>query len=512
MSKFHSTVSRRDFMKGLGLAGAGLGVAAAAAPVFHDLDELTSSPTAEAKRPWWVKKVDEPTVEIDWNLLKRYDNRLQTQVAWVNAQYAGKDAWLAMRVKAAEFATQSLGTKGSTIRDIALASGSNSDIHGDYGASAANKLFAGPQKAKTPEQVGLPKWSGTPEESTRIMRAAASFLGAARIGISELGAGGSKERNLVYTYYRGDGGADSYIDKWPPPLTACRKIVMEDVDPGYDDGQIVHVPNKPLWKISVMVPMAKEAWRTAMPDHLSSVASAANTSRYRLYNTVKLCLQDFLRGLGYMGYGTDESGRQLVPSQASAVLGGTAEMGRHSEACIDPEYGANMGYWTLVTDLPLAPDKPIDAGIFRFCHTCKRCATYCPSGAISMDDEPTWEIPSGGVNGVKGETPLYKVPNMSQNPGKKLFWSDQHNCVLWRNVYGCRICRPICTFNVNYASMAHTIAKTTVSTTPLFNGFLWKMSDVFGFGLKDSDEWWDLSLPTLGYDSTRVAYDGGYRK
>ena len=31
MSKFHSVVSRRDFMKGLGLAGAGLGAAAATA-------------------------------------------------------------------------------------------------------------------------------------------------------------------------------------------------------------------------------------------------------------------------------------------------------------------------------------------------------------------------------------------------------------------------------------------------------------------------------------------------
>ena len=33
MSKFHSNISRRNFMKGIGLAGAGLGAAAAAAPV-----------------------------------------------------------------------------------------------------------------------------------------------------------------------------------------------------------------------------------------------------------------------------------------------------------------------------------------------------------------------------------------------------------------------------------------------------------------------------------------------
>ena len=47
MSKFHSTVTRRDFMKGLGLAGAGIGAAAAASPVFHDLDEVAASNQAQ---------------------------------------------------------------------------------------------------------------------------------------------------------------------------------------------------------------------------------------------------------------------------------------------------------------------------------------------------------------------------------------------------------------------------------------------------------------------------------
>ena len=65
MSKFHSAVSRRDFMKGLGLAGAGLGAAAAAAPVFHDLDEaIASKPGPVHKFPWWVKESDQG--EFTW--------------------------------------------------------------------------------------------------------------------------------------------------------------------------------------------------------------------------------------------------------------------------------------------------------------------------------------------------------------------------------------------------------------------------------------------------------------
>ena len=58
MSVFHGTVSRRDFMKNLGLAGAGIGAAALVAPVFHDLDEMAASTGAAPKRPWYVKERD----------------------------------------------------------------------------------------------------------------------------------------------------------------------------------------------------------------------------------------------------------------------------------------------------------------------------------------------------------------------------------------------------------------------------------------------------------------------
>ncbi|QBX63425.1 twin-arginine translocation signal domain-containing protein [Dehalococcoides mccartyi] len=75
MSEFHSTISRRDFMKALGLTGASIGVASAASPIFHDLDEVSSSASATWKRPWYVKQTDEPTMEVDWDKLERYDVR-----------------------------------------------------------------------------------------------------------------------------------------------------------------------------------------------------------------------------------------------------------------------------------------------------------------------------------------------------------------------------------------------------------------------------------------------------
>ena len=75
MVKYHSTLSRRQFLKVLGLGGAGIGVAAVSPPPFRDFDEILSSPQSVWKRPAWVKTVTNPTVEIDWELLKRFDYR-----------------------------------------------------------------------------------------------------------------------------------------------------------------------------------------------------------------------------------------------------------------------------------------------------------------------------------------------------------------------------------------------------------------------------------------------------
>jgi len=54
--------------------------------VIHD---AIKSPIAEWRRPWWVRWVDEPTVEVDWDRKERFDGRRIMQVSW--AKYVGKD-------------------------------------------------------------------------------------------------------------------------------------------------------------------------------------------------------------------------------------------------------------------------------------------------------------------------------------------------------------------------------------------------------------------------------------
>ena len=505
MSAFHSTISRRTFMKVLGLSATGLGAAAATTPVFHDLDELISSEPANWKRPWWVKKLEaeKPTVEIDFGQMQRFDQRLTTQAQYVNSKYAGKTEWANVITKTSEFNAQNLGKKGNTVREKSLQNAATQFYVASIYTTAT--LTGSAKGIQTPEQMGLPKWTGTPEEANRMMRAVSVFLGAGAMGSSEL------QKKLVFTYMKaGDAktGATAndatYIDNFPPPLAAGPKIDFENVPVGYETAERKVLPDAVnLHEVGIMIPMAKEAWRTAMPTAPSGIAQAANISRYRMWTcSVQPGIQAFLRGIGYTGYGyphPDMSGG-LVPAIASAVLGGISEGCRHSDAAISPEYGANMGYYSFLTDLPMADDAPIDAGIYRFCHTCHRCPNACPSSSISQDSEPSWEVPEG-----------YKVPNMNQQKGKKMFWTNMHTCQMYRNVYTCNICRPVCTFNTGNAPI-HKLVQTVAANTSLFNGLFYKMHEPFGYGLHDVDEWWNLSLPIWGTDSTVLSNQGGYKK
>ena len=117
-------------------------------------------------------------------------------------------------------------------------------------------------------------------------------------------------------------------------------------------------------------------------------------------------MKTFLHGLGYQGYGKGHTDVGLaIPF---GVHSGIAEYVRTSQMA-SPILGTDFRTVILtVTDLPLAPSKPIDAGIFKFCETCKKCAEECPGNAISMDDKPSWitrdthNNPHQRTYGVKG--------------------------------------------------------------------------------------------------------------
>ena len=144
----------------------------------------------------------------------------------------------------------------------------------------------------------------------------------------------------------------------------------------------------------------------------------------------------------------------------------------------------------LVTDLPLAIDKPIDFGLQEFCRHCKKCAKACPPGAVSNDKDPTWE-PNGEWN----------------TPGKRVYYENSALCntYLEKRSTICSLCMAACPWTKQAKTSLHRISKLIGSRLPSLARFMVYMDDLFGYGPTNSpvelEKWWDLEINEFGLDA-----------
>ncbi len=496
MNKFHSTVSRRDFMKGLGLGAAGLGVAAAAAPVFHDVDEVVAAPTGMAKRPWYVKENDfkQITSGVDWGIMEPY-SEVNTMRGSGTSYYrsmlsdderdAINDAGDAKRDEYYE-----AQRPGYSTRDYAL-SGSAASVRSP--GNEWNNLNDARGRG-----VSLPdiKWTGTPEEATRMIQTAGRLFGALSIGVMEIDADTQK---LLYSWE--PGGREK--------LTWAGNEAVET------SSEHRH-PANAKYVISITNQESQELWKRNPTELMAQI-------RYERAGHIQWRFQTFLRRLGYTCL--SEGGNGTGIAGAIAIMAGQGELGRHGRT-ITPEYGPTVGIFRYVTDLPLAPTKPIDSGMWEFCRVCKKCAETCGGEAISSDD-PTWDITENASPWIPGQTPMDRPGAYSEirqggwhNAGHEMYPEDSRKCRLWKaypNACNSGRCLAVCTFTKYAEAGIHEMIKGISSTTSIFNGFFRTMDDAFGYGLRgrhhtdfeESDtadqaqaDWWNLDLPVYGIDST----------
>jgi len=324
--------------------------------------------------------------------------------------------------------------------------------------------FLGPQKAKTPDDWGVPKWKGTPEEAAKMIRAAFRHQGAATVGFVKLD---ENTRKLIYS-----------VDPDGKQL-----VFTDDPQPSETD-TVRNIPNSAQYVIVYTVQMSGETLKRAP----TVLAQQTTTLSYKRGRIIQNSMQEFLRGLGYMGLG-ESSTNALGIAPAFGVLAGLGELSRLNRL-ITPEFGPMVRVFKMLTDLPVAVDKPIDAGIMKFCKTCKKCAEACGGAALSFDTEPTWTT-RGGWN----------------NPGHKAYFEDSVKCTTyWRAVgTNCGICFAVCPFSKMDKAWIHGLVKTTVSTAPFMDGFMRTMDDAFGYGeAKNQEAWWDLDMPAYGIDTTSM--------
>jgi epoxyqueuosine reductase len=169
---------------------------------------------------------------------------------------------------------------------------------------------------------------------------------------------------------------------------------LYDVTPATvrDAGRYAKAPVPSGYDHAVVMALAMdaEAIRTS-PGYAAATATGVGYSRMAF---VASCLAQFIRNLGYRALPMGNDSALSIPLAIDAGLG---QVGRNG-LLVTPEFGPCVRLCKVLTDLPLAPDRPIAFGLWDTCRRCRRCAEACAAGAISTDAEPTMDVVSRSNN------------------------------------------------------------------------------------------------------------------
>lgn len=154
-------------------------------------------------------------------------------------------------------------------------------------------------------------------------------------------------------------------------------------------------------------------------QYVPQEAAAVEVMRvYREISKIAIRLARRVRRMGWpaKGYGNPNSTDILhIPMAINAGLG---QLGKHG-SMISQEFGSNVRLAAVLTDMPLAYDKPVDIAVDDLCMNCQRCVTDCPPEAITNEKQL-----------VRGETKWYV---------------DFDKCVpYFAKTLGCGICIEVC--------------------------------------------------------------------
>lgn len=266
-----------------------------------------------------------------------------------------------------------------------------------------------------------------PMKVTREIKKVAAFFGASLVGVCEL------DRRWLYSYayfIYGEGG----------------KHIEE-----------IKIPEEYKYALVIAIEMDYQGI-SCSPTGPASVATGVGYSKMAF---IAGLLAQYIRGLGYQAIPCGNDTACSIPIAIDAGLGELARNG----LLITPEFGPRVRLCKVFTDLPLVPDRPIEFGVWDFCHRCLKCAEHCPSQAI-MYGEPT-EKP----NNISNREGLLRWPI---NAEKCLaFWAA--------NGTDCSNCIRVCPFNKT-PGWLHSAVKWGVNNAHWLDPFFVRMDDLFGYG------------------------------
>lgn len=196
----------------------------------------------------------------------------------------------------------------------------------------------------------VPKADLSPEKASRIVKNYALHIGADLVGICKV------DPNLIYSH-RGEVHYDRF-DDWGKPIDGLPEYAVVFLTE-MNHGHVISAPHTPT--------VAESAHLYARGAYLGTLLA---------------------QWFSYMGYkGVAEHTRNYnIPLPPLAQDAGLGEIGRQGYL-VAPKMGARCRIFAVLTDMPLAVDKPIHLGVEEFCRYCKKCADSCPSKSIPQDEK-----------------------------------------------------------------------------------------------------------------------------
>lgn len=228
----------------------------------------------------------------------------------------------------------------------------------------------------------------------------------------------------------------------------------------------LEVPEEYKYAIVLLFEMDYELLKTSPTWQMAGTEGLA----YSTMPFTSSMLAQFIRGLGYKAIPSGNDTGLSIPMAIDAGLGELARNG----LLITREFGPRIRIAKVLTDLPLAPDKPVEFGATEFCSQCTKCAKYCPSQAL------LW-----------GERTAEPV-NISNASGELKWPINAEKCWgFWVNNDGsCMNCIRVCPFNKPPGWLHNAVKWGVKNTRWLDSGFV-KMDDLLGYGkqAKDAHFW-----------------------
>jgi epoxyqueuosine reductase QueG len=132
--------------------------------------------------------------------------------------------------------------------------------------------------------------------------------------------------------------------------------------------------------IVILYPMDHDEMQYVTTDRAGTETMRA----YMEISKVAIGLSKKIRNMGWRARAYCEGADLLhIPLAIAAGLG---ELGKHG-SLISREFGSSMRIATVLTDLPLNHDIPVDIAVDDLCMGCRRCTIDCPVDAISDEKQ-----------------------------------------------------------------------------------------------------------------------------